>query len=161
MNLVISRAVTAALLTAGLLVLTSCSDASDSNGEGPDPNAPRVLERDGVTTVVLGELDGSGDALIEGPVKLTDNGCLAITASHGADHILAWPAGVELLTGDEIGVRVPDVGDVMVGDRLSAGGEYHSPPFDDGLHMPDHPERCLDTADNEVAMIQQKSSINL
>ncbi len=156
MTLLRSRGAAATPLIVAVLLLASCSNSAD---EGSDSPEPRVLERDGVTTFVLGDVDGAGEALIEGPLSLTENGCLAITVANGQTYVLAWPPGVELLT-DDAGVHVPDVGDFVVGDEISAGGGYRAPPFDDALKMPEVPDRCLTTASNEIAMIQQKSSIN-
>lgn len=143
------------VLLAGLLAFSACTGSDE-------PVGPQVLERDGVTTLVLaedpeGEVYGD-DALVEGPLTLTENGCIAVTLDTGEQYVLTWPPGVELITGDATGVRVPDVGEIMVGQALSAGGGFYAPPRGD--RMPDIPDRCLVTENDEVAIISDPSTID-
>lgn len=133
------------------LVAVGCSGPADA----------RVIERDGVTTMVIAGApeDGGEDALIAGTLTVTENGCVAVV-TQADDYVLAWPPGTELTTDDGVpAIHVPDVGTIGVGEELSAGGGYHQPPG--SSRMPEIPDRCVASEDDEIAIITDPSTIDL
>ncbi|HEX5541234.1 MAG TPA: hypothetical protein VFX60_06680 [Micromonospora sp.] len=136
------------LLLTLLAVALASGCASDNGG--------RVLESDGVRTLVSAPKDGGRDAQIAGQLKLTEGRCLAVESDDGRVHMLVWPSGVTLLTDGQVGVNVPGLGPITVGESFAGSGGYSAPPL--GEKEPDIPDECS-IGDAEVAIIDQAESI--
>jgi len=90
---------------------------------------PAVAEHAGVRALIGADTHGAGnDAQVFGRVLLTDGRCLGLEAQDGRPMLLVWPHGVSQLTDGRTGVDVPDVGAIVVGDFIEAGGGYMTPP---------------------------------
>ncbi|GIJ35877.1 hypothetical protein Vse01_50250 [Micromonospora sediminimaris] len=149
------------VVAAGLLLaLTGCTGGPRtptstekapgiSPGQAPEPapapavGSGRVLDGDGYRTLVAG---ATYDflAAMHGRVAVGDGGCLTLRDEAGAA-VVVWPPGTTLLPNGRVGVRVPDVGEIVVGDRVDGGGGFFEAPLTEaGLpeHLPPIPAAC-------------------
>ncbi|AEB43674.1 hypothetical protein [Micromonospora maris] len=67
-------------------------------------------------------------AALRGELRVGSGGCLVLRDAEMQSYVVVWPPGVTLLTDGRIGVRVPKVGALTAGDRISAGGGYEELP---------------------------------
>ncbi|MFF5218932.1 hypothetical protein [Micromonospora sp. NPDC000442] len=72
-------------------------------------------------------------------------GCLILRDEAGAAEVVVWPPGTTLLPNGRAGVHVPDVGEIVVGDRVDgSGGSFEAPLTEVGPpeHLPPVPVAC-------------------
>jgi hypothetical protein len=116
-----------------------------------------VLNGDGYRTLVAG---ATYDflAAMHGQVALGDGGCLILRGDAGAAGVVVWPPGTTLLPDGRVGVRVPEAGEIVVGDRVDgSGGFFEAPLTEDGPpeHLPPMPVGCAPVA--SVAVLERVS----
>ncbi|WP_203994455.1 hypothetical protein [Micromonospora lutea] len=112
------------------------------------------MDGDGYRTLVAG---ATYDflAAMHGRVAVGDGGCLILQGQGGAAAVVAWPPGTTLLPNGRVGVRVPDVGEIVVGDRVDGSGGFFEAPLtedDPPGHLPSMPAGC-GAAGTAVAVI--------
>lgn len=115
---------------------------------GPSDDAFALTETD--PPLVVHDERGSGnDAEIEGYLRFLDQArCFVLeSAPVGGEqirHVPVWPSGAQpIREGDAVvGVLVPDVGEIRVGDWVAGGGGYVNPATSD-QDLPALPSDCL------------------
>src|SRR5262245_5361672 len=141
-----------AAIVAAAMSVAGCDGDRSSGG--------KVLESDGVRALVAGPKNFGRDALIVGNLALTDGRCLAVRSAEGRTHLLVWPSGVSLLADGRVGVDVPGLGAITVGESFSAGGGYATPPLHQEERAPEVPTDCSAPAEEGVAIIDQANTIS-
>jgi hypothetical protein len=111
----------AALLTVVVAVCaTSCRDSAN------------FVMADGTYVLLAQPGDGGDAAEIRGTVTLIGS-CLGID-----DAIAVWPAETTIVDTDPFTIKVPDAGEVSVGDQVDgAGGGFSPDDLPDGVVVPD------------------------
>ncbi|MBQ1026713.1 hypothetical protein [Micromonospora sp. C95] len=117
-----------------------------------------MLNGDGYRTLVAG---ATYDflAAMHGRVGVGAGGCLILRDETGAAEVLVWPPGTTLLSNGQVGVRVPDVGEIVVGDRVDGGGGFFETPLTEGgppEHLPPVPVGCASVG-TSVAVLERVS----
>jgi hypothetical protein len=99
---------------------TSCRDSAN------------FVMADGTYVLLAQPADGGADAGIRGTVTVIGS-CLGID-----DAIAIWPAETTVVDTDPFTIKVPDVGEVSVGDQVDgAGGTFTMDDLPDGVVVPD------------------------
>ncbi|MGW0502116.1 hypothetical protein [Micromonospora sp. NPDC003241] len=138
-----------------LLTLAGCSSGAPptptdaSSAQSPTPPAPtvergRVLDGDGYRTLVAGATYAFLAAM-HGRVAVGDGGCLILRDETGPGAVAVWPPGTTILDDGRVGVHVPGVGAIVVGDRVEgSGGHFEAPRTEDEPpgHLPPMPAEC-------------------
>jgi hypothetical protein len=134
------RLIVTLLLAAIVTAATGC-DVGETSAISETDTDPPIL----VHTV----RGGGDDAEIGGYLRyLAEAGCLVLESDPGAEqltrHVVVWPPGTEPVQDlDElVGVNVPDVGMVRLGDWVSGGGGYDNPDTSE-VDLPEVPAACL------------------
>ncbi|MTK01700.1 hypothetical protein [Micromonospora sp. CP22] len=103
-----------------------------------------MLTGDGYRTLVAGATYAFL-AMVHGQVALGDGGCLVLRSDAGTATVVVWPPGTTVLPSGRVGVRVPGVGEIVVGDRVNGGGGLFETPLtedDPPRHLPPIPAEC-------------------
>ena len=91
-----------------------------------------MLDSGGKHVLVAPPANGGEDAAISGVVTLI-GGCLGIGSS-----VAIWPHGTTIVSDDPLTIRVPDLGQVKLGDEVDGGGGTHEPgDAPNGVTIPD------------------------
>lgn len=109
---------------------------------GCGPSATPAEQRAGDSILLAAPEDpgGSMDALIQGTLTRSDEGCLTVETSHGT-FVLQFPFGSRLADDGE-SVEVPGAGTLRLGDDVDGVGGY--------IDVPDTPEECRLSAEFAV-----------
>lgn len=99
---------------------------------------------------------GERQALIRGRLEVGDGQCLIVHNESGQRYVVVWPAGVTPLGDGRIGVNVPGVGAITVGESFSGSGAYPHTPLEE--YDPPVPTECAGRGE-EVALIETLDSI--
>ncbi|MEG3637371.1 hypothetical protein [Micromonospora palythoicola] len=115
-----------------------------------------MLDGNGYRTLVAG---ATYDflAAMHGRVVMGDGGCLILRDRTGIAAVVVWPPGTTLLPHGRVGVHVPDVGEIVVGDRVDGGGGFFDAPLAEGgppEHLPHVPVGCA-PAGASVAVLER------
>jgi len=113
-----------AVLSLSLALLTGACVGDDGGGvvdesaDSSDGTLPRLL------------IDQSpfedDDAEMQGVLTYDESTRCFLLDDEGYATAVVWPTGTTLAGGQPVGVVVPDVGDVRVGDRVEGGGGFRS-----------------------------------
>ncbi|MFI7078171.1 hypothetical protein ACIBO1_12870 [Micromonospora sp. NPDC049903] len=103
-----------------------------------------MLDGDGYRTLVAG---ATYDflAAVHGRVAVGEGGCLILRDETDPGAVVVWPPGTATLDGGRVGVYVPEVGAIVVGDRVEgSGGHFEAPRTEDEPpgHLPPMPAEC-------------------
>jgi hypothetical protein len=118
-----------------LAALSACTVGDD--GSGDDGSLEVLAASDGSLVVASSGATGYGEALVTGRVAVLRAGCVGLW-NGGEEVLVVWPEGTIPLD-DEVGVAVPGLGELRVGDEVSAGGAFGS---GDSLITPVEADRC-------------------
>ncbi|WP_428965455.1 hypothetical protein [Micromonospora fluostatini] len=124
--------------------VAGCGEAPAGGPVEPSPTSGgRLLERDGVRTLVAPPREIVLLAGIVGELVVNDGGCLAVRGVHskpGRVRLLVWPHGTDLLADGEVGVLTPEKKEIRAGDTFTATGGWQEVPLWGG---PEVPAECL------------------
>lgn len=134
----------------------SGSVAIRTSATTPPSSEPQILVGDGFRTLVSAPKHESRQALVVGILGVGQGGCLIIHNGRGYEQVIVWPAGVTLLTDGRVGVNVPGVGAITVGESFSGDGGFPYAPL--GEPDPRVPSECA-RAGEEVAVIDLAETI--
>ena len=116
----VRRVGTVLLTVVAAVSLASCRDSAN------------FLLADG-TYVLLAQPGDSGDGAKIGGTVTVIGSCLGID-----DAVAVWPSGTTVVGTEPLVIKVPDVGEISVGDLVEgAGGTMSSSDLPDGVVVPD------------------------
>ncbi|KXK60775.1 hypothetical protein AWW66_17075 [Micromonospora rosaria] len=121
--------------------VAGCGEPPAGVPVAPSPTSGgRLLDRDGVRTLVAPPREIVLLAEFVGELVVNDGGCLAIRSERGHVSLLVWPHGTDVLADGEVGVLTPEKKEIRVGDTFTAAGGYQDVPLWGG---PEVPTDCL------------------